>query len=274
MVTAMVRTWVAGHHGGHVFLFNPPEITMNPFIESTVARPVSHNHHDHRWSESFAQGGLLPDSLPGAAHPDAAHPGAAHSGTSHPSSAHLGAAHSDTTHSGATHPGATHPGATREGRASVAGMDAPPQQSRIRGYSHGLRASIPAVLGLCLSLTLSALSGLTASPAFIVGTTVFAGVLMPRSAHAVDVNRATAHELQAVRGIGPKMARTIIEERTRGGDYASLSDLSDRVKGIGSKKVSALQAAGLTLASGAAPAKTDGSGAVPVPGAPAKTARR
>jgi len=64
---------------------------------------------------------------------------------------------------------------------------------------------------------------------------------------AVDVNTATQEQLLAVRGIGPKTAQIIIEERSRGGNYRSLADLSERVKGIGPKRAAAMQAAGLTV---------------------------
>ena len=67
------------------------------------------------------------------------------------------------------------------------------------------------------------------------------------AALAVDVNQATLEQLQGVRGIGPKTAQTILDERGRGGPYASFEDLSDRVKGIGSKKAVALQEAGLKI---------------------------
>jgi len=67
------------------------------------------------------------------------------------------------------------------------------------------------------------------------------------SAFAVDVNTATQEQLLTVRGIGPKTAQIIIEERTRGGHFQSIDDLSERVKGIGPKKAAAMQAAGLTV---------------------------
>jgi len=73
-------------------------------------------------------------------------------------------------------------------------------------------------------------------------------------AFAVDVNTATQEQLLTVRGIGPKTAQTIIEERSRGGHYQSLEDLSERVKGIGPKRAAAMQAAGLTVEGGAATA--------------------
>lgn len=67
------------------------------------------------------------------------------------------------------------------------------------------------------------------------------------AAWAVNVNSATAQQLESVKGIGPKTAQTIIDERTRGGSFESFDDLAERVKGIGPKKLQSLQAAGLTL---------------------------
>lgn len=72
------------------------------------------------------------------------------------------------------------------------------------------------------------------------------------TAWAVDVNSATQEALQTIRGIGPKTAQAIVDERTRGGAFESFDDLSERVKGIGAKKTQSLQAAGLTLSKAAA----------------------
>jgi competence protein ComEA len=83
-------------------------------------------------------------------------------------------------------------------------------------------------------------------------------------AQAVDVNSAQLHDLRKVQGIGPKTAQLIIDERERGGPYESLSDLSDRVKGIGPKKAARLGSAGLVVGSAgtAATAAAAGDGAV------------
>ena len=70
------------------------------------------------------------------------------------------------------------------------------------------------------------------------------------SAGAVDLNSATLEALQGIRGIGPKTAQIILEERARGGRYLSFSDLSDRVRGIGPRRAQALQSAGLTIDGG------------------------
>ena len=70
------------------------------------------------------------------------------------------------------------------------------------------------------------------------------------AAGAVDLNSATLDELQGIRGIGPKTAQIILDERSRGGRYLSFSDLSDRVRGIGPRRAQALQSAGLTIDGG------------------------
>lgn len=72
-------------------------------------------------------------------------------------------------------------------------------------------------------------------------------VLAPGLALAINVNSATVEQLQAVRGIGPKTAQIIVDERQRAGPYASFDDLSIRVKGIGPKKAATMQASGLTV---------------------------
>lgn len=72
-------------------------------------------------------------------------------------------------------------------------------------------------------------------------------LMSPVLAQSVDVNRAALEDLRKIQGIGPKTAQQIIDERERGGDYESLEDLSDRVKGIGPKKAARLGAAGLTV---------------------------
>lgn len=84
---------------------------------------------------------------------------------------------------------------------------------------------------------------------------LLAGSLMlPGMASAVDINTATAQQLQEIKGIGPKTASVIIEERDRGGRFESIADVSERVKGIGPKKAASLEAAGLTVGAAVAAA--------------------
>jgi len=101
-------------------------------------------------------------------------------------------------------------------------------------------------------------------------TTLFAKFIVAASlalaslgAWAVDLNTATAEQLQTLNGIGPKTAELIIEERTRGGRFTSLQDVADRVRGIGAKRLESLQAAGATVA--ASPAQAT----APTPATPA-----
>ncbi|MFA7438569.1 ComEA family DNA-binding protein [Castellaniella sp.] len=81
---------------------------------------------------------------------------------------------------------------------------------------------------------------------------------------ATDLNSASLDELRAIRGIGPKTAQIILEERQRGGQFDSFEDLSDRVKGIGPRRARALQAAGLSIG----PASHGPSAGEPGAGAP------
>jgi competence protein ComEA len=68
-------------------------------------------------------------------------------------------------------------------------------------------------------------------------STAFSGRARPAAstgleAPRVSVNRATVAELEALPGIGPSLARAIVEERARGGPFRSAADL-ERVPGIG-----------------------------------------
>lgn len=56
------------------------------------------------------------------------------------------------------------------------------------------------------------------------------------SSGLVNINTASAAELQTLSGIGPSMAQSIIDERTKNGAFASVDDLM-RVSGIGEKKL-------------------------------------
>ena len=74
---------------------------------------------------------------------------------------------------------------------------------------------------------------------------------------AVDVNKATAADLDSVKGIGPAIAGKIIDER-KNGNFKDWNDLITRVKGIGETSAAKLSEGGLTVGGasfkGAAPA--------------------
>ena len=87
-----------------------------------------------------------------------------------------------------------------------------------------------------------------------------AGMGLGMPAQAVDVNHASASQLQSVRGVGPRMAQTIVDVRERAGRFESLEDLSDRVRGIGRKRLQSLRAAGLRIGTGRVPEGPGGEG--------------
>lgn len=105
-----------------------------------------------------------------------------------------------------------------------------------------------------------------------LGVAGLAAMAWTNGVFAVDLNSATVAQLQGVRGIGPKTAQIIHQERERGGRYTSFEDLSDRVRGIGPKRADTLRAAGLTIGTG--PAQTAAPDAAAKPPARAPATRR
>jgi len=63
---------------------------------------------------------------------------------------------------------------------------------------------------------------------------------------AVDVNKATAAELDGLKGIGPAISGKIIDERKKG-PYKDWQDFIDRVKGVGENNAATFSAEGLTV---------------------------
>lgn len=66
---------------------------------------------------------------------------------------------------------------------------------------------------------------------FLIG--VFAMVAALAALAEVNINTATAEELQALDGIGEVKAQAIVEYRSEHGDFKNMSDLT-QVPGIGS----------------------------------------
>ena len=79
---------------------------------------------------------------------------------------------------------------------------------------------------------------------------------------AVDANKATAAELDSVKGIGPVTSRMIMAERKKG-EFKNWADFIGRVKGLGERSAAKFSAEGLTVSGaaytglGAAEAKAD-----------------
>jgi competence protein ComEA len=68
-----------------------------------------------------------------------------------------------------------------------------------------------------------------------------AGASANAPAQKLDVNRASAEELLAVPGIGPRMAQAILDLRTKKGSLKRIEDLLE-VAGIKEKKLALLTA--------------------------------
>jgi len=62
------------------------------------------------------------------------------------------------------------------------------------------------------------------------------GALLVAAGLRIDVNRAAAEDLEAVPGIGPKLAEKIVQARDTRGPFAHVEDLA-KVPGIGKKKL-------------------------------------
>lgn len=80
---------------------------------------------------------------------------------------------------------------------------------------------------------------------FALGIAVVAGAAEAPAAHSpltgvVNVNRASAVELQLLPGVGPARAQAIIEARESRGDFLSLDDLTG-IEGIGPASLRALR---------------------------------
>lgn len=63
---------------------------------------------------------------------------------------------------------------------------------------------------------------------------------------AVDVNKATAAELDGIKGIGPSISSKIIDERKKG-SFKDWNDFIGRVKGIGEVNATKFSAEGMTV---------------------------
>ena len=75
----------------------------------------------------------------------------------------------------------------------------------------------------------------------------------------VDVNKADAAALDAVKGVGPTMSKAILAERSKG-EFKDWADFQKRVKGVGDKTAVKLSQAGLQVngkAKDGAPAKAE-----------------
>ena len=61
-----------------------------------------------------------------------------------------------------------------------------------------------------------------------------------RAFAAVNLNTATASDLDGIKGIGPSKAKAIIDYRSKNGSFKSVEDLKN-VKGFGEKSIAKLK---------------------------------
>ncbi|HZW71993.1 MAG TPA: helix-hairpin-helix domain-containing protein, partial [Caldimonas sp.] len=74
-----------------------------------------------------------------------------------------------------------------------------------------------------------------------------AALFLAVAAHAaIDVNRASQAELEAVKGIGPSLSTRIMSERSKS-EFKDWSDFVGRTKGVGEKNAAKFSEAGLTV---------------------------
>ena len=77
-------------------------------------------------------------------------------------------------------------------------------------------------------------------------TTLLLALMSAAAFAAVDANKASQAELEAVKGIGPTMSTKIIDAR-KSAPFADWHDLQTRVKGVGHASATKFSADGLTV---------------------------
>lgn len=79
---------------------------------------------------------------------------------------------------------------------------------------------------------------------------------------AVDINKASAADLDGIKGIGPAMSTKILDERKKG-SFKDWSDFIERVKGVGEGNAAKFSAEGLTVGGAAYKAAVPAASAKP-----------
>lgn len=95
------------------------------------------------------------------------------------------------------------------------------------------------VLALSASAPQSAVGPATAAPARPPESSSAARALL--DGRPLDLNRASASELELLPGIGPRLAERIVSDRTARGPFRSVQEL-ERVPGVGKGKLRAVEA--------------------------------
>jgi len=91
-------------------------------------------------------------------------------------------------------------------------------------------------IAVCLSISLCiGIIGAVASPALAAGPAGTSGKQV-----LIDLNKATEMELTKVRGIGPALAKRIVDFRKENGPFGKVDDIL-KVRGIGEKSLAKLK---------------------------------
>jgi len=75
----------------------------------------------------------------------------------------------------------------------------------------------------------------------------FAALLATTAFAAVEANKATQAELEAISGIGPTISASIVSERKKA-EFKDWNDLFKRVRGVGDRSAAKFSQGGLTVA--------------------------
>ena len=76
----------------------------------------------------------------------------------------------------------------------------------------------------------------------VLATMLYAAVCFA----AVDVNKASAADLDGIKGIGPGISTKILDERKKG-NFKDWNDFIERVKGVGEGNAAKFSAEGMTI---------------------------
>jgi comEA protein len=84
------------------------------------------------------------------------------------------------------------------------------------------KVKVACVLLLCLGLTIGPVAAMAQKPG-------------PAPAEKINLNTATVEQLQSLPGIGPAIAKSIVEHRAKAGKFNRIEEIIN-VKGVGEKK--------------------------------------
>lgn len=90
------------------------------------------------------------------------------------------------------------------------------------------------LLGIVAAVSILSMDRVAAAPAVAADRGGVQAAAQAPAAPAINVNTATAGDLQKLPGVGPAMAARIIEYRDKNGGFKKVEDLMN-VKGIGEK---------------------------------------